>query len=80
MLLVLTIFLIKKEALSFEVSVEINKGKKLSGKVAMYVGLFLICLACVIRLLDYRITLLIVLTVILIFDRKVLKRVDYTLL
>ena len=46
----------------------------------MYSGLFLVCLACVLRLVDYRITLLIILFSILIIDRTVLKKIDYSLL
>jgi len=48
--------------------------------IIVYSLLFLLSLACVVRLIDYKITLIIVLTVILIFDRKVLMRVDYSLL
>jgi len=48
--------------------------------IIVYSLLFLLSLACVVRLIDYKITLIIVLTVILIFARKDLMRVDYSLL
>ena len=49
-------------------------------RVAVYAALFLLCLLTVGRVVDYRITLLIVLAVIAVTDRKILLRVDYTLL
>jgi Na+/H+ antiporter NhaD/arsenite permease-like protein len=80
LLLCLAVFLIKKDHLSFTLS----NNKKTDGHrpytVALYSGLFLVCFACVLRLVDYRITLLIVLLSILIFDRSVLRKVDYSLL
>ncbi len=46
----------------------------------LYFLLFILCLLCVLRILDYRITFLIVFLAILIFDRGILKKVDYSLL
>jgi Na+/H+ antiporter NhaD/arsenite permease-like protein len=83
LLLSITIILMKKETLQLTI---INKSeeKKTDNKkrymLTMYCILFLVCLTCVIRILDYRLTLLIVFVVILIFDRKILRKVDYSLL
>ena len=49
-------------------------------KVAVYALLFIICLATVGRIIDYRITLLIVMAVIAATDYKIFAGVDYTLL
>lgn len=46
----------------------------------LYSALFLLCLGCVNRWIDYRLTLLIVLGGVLVFDRSILKKVDYALL
>ncbi|MDF2537806.1 MAG: sodium/sulfate symporter [Herbinix sp.] len=49
-------------------------------KIILYSSLFLICLACVLRFLDYRIVLIVVFLCILLFDRSILKKVDFSLL
>ena len=61
---------------------ETNHAKKRNAMLlgVLYGCLFLICLLCVVRLVDYRITLSAVLLVILVFDRRILKKVDYCLL
>ena len=46
----------------------------------LYSVLFLICLGCVNRWIEYRLTLLLVLGGVLAFDRSILKKVDYGLL
>lgn len=48
--------------------------------VAMYVFTFLVSILVVARVLDYRIGLLIVVVLTLIFDRRVLRKPDYSLL
>jgi len=48
--------------------------------IIIYSLLFAISLACVIRLIDYKITFITVFAAILILDRKILKKVDYSLL
>lgn len=50
------------------------------GMTGMYITIFMICLATVARFMDYRITLALVIVLVAVFDRKVLKRVDYSLL
>jgi len=54
--------------------------KKNSLLIVFYGILFLICLGCVIRLVDYRVTLIIVFLGIMLFDRTILNKVDYMLL
>jgi Na+/H+ antiporter NhaD/arsenite permease-like protein len=78
-LLLITVFMIKKEPLSFEVP-DNKTNTKNKYLLTIYCGLFLVCLACVLRFLDYRITLVIIVSVILIFNRMILKKVDYALL
>lgn len=46
----------------------------------MYAVLFLVCLLTVVRLIPVQATLIAVILMIVIFDRKVLKKVDYSLL
>jgi Na+/H+ antiporter NhaD/arsenite permease-like protein len=48
--------------------------------IAMYVFTFLVSILVVARVLDYRIGLLIVVVLTLIFDRRVLRKPDYSLL
>jgi len=79
-LLCAMIFIIKKEPLNFEVPIKIKMDEKKPRQVFMYNFLFLLSLSSVLRLINYRITLLIILLFILIFDRLVLKKVDYSLL
>jgi len=45
-----------------------------------YVGLFILCIATVLRILDYRICFFVILAATLLVDRKLLKKVDYGLL
>lgn len=79
-LLCITILFIKKEPLSFELPEDARIDKKKSHRITIYCLLFLVSLACVLRLIDYRILFIIVVVCILMFDRKVFKKVDYSLL
>jgi Na+/H+ antiporter NhaD/arsenite permease-like protein len=79
-LLCISIFMIRKEHLSFTLSSSEKADKHKPHTIALYSGLFLVCFACVIRLMDYRITFFVVISSILIFDRRILKKVDYSLL
>lgn len=49
-------------------------------KIRVYLILFGICLLAVLHIIDYRISFLIVLLLVFLWDRKSLKRVDYSLL
>jgi Na+/H+ antiporter NhaD/arsenite permease-like protein len=79
-LLLISIFFIPKEHISFTLMNTEKPDKHNPYIIALYSGLFLVCLACVIRMIDYRIALLLVLLCSLLFDRTVLKKVDYSLL
>ena len=79
-LLCIIIFVSKKEPLSFKLPTDISLDKRKSRLLPLYTLLFLVCIACVLRIIDYRMMLAIVLLTILIFDIPILKRVDYTLL
>lgn len=76
------VLLTKNEKLfvKLEAVAEDDSGKSRPYMIAIYSLLFLLSLACVIRLIDYIITFVIVLAALLIFDRKILKKVDYSLL
>lgn len=64
-------------SISFRFPAAALSGSKL---MLLYSTLFLICLLCVLRVLDYRLTILLVTGAILIFDREIMKKVDYSLL
>lgn len=60
---------------------EVNKQTKLPvGKLVMYILLFVVCLLEVFHVLHYLIVLAVVLFALLIFDRRILLKVDYMLL
>ncbi len=46
----------------------------------IYTALFVLCMLCVLRLTNYRIVLAAVLVTLLIYNRSILKKVDYSLL
>lgn len=60
----------------FESREQIREPKKL----AMYTGLFVLCVLSVFRLLDYLLVTAVVLVCMMIFSRGLLKKVDYPLL
>ena len=62
------------------VSLTTNSKEKNTLKVIMYVILFCICILAVLRVISVSIAFAVTLFAILIFDRKVLKKVDYSLL
>ena len=62
------------------VSLTTNSKEKNTLKVIMYVILFCICILAVLRVISVSIAFAITLCAIIIFDRKVLKKVDYSLL
>jgi Na+/H+ antiporter NhaD/arsenite permease-like protein len=80
LLICISVLFIPKEHISFTITDTNKTDKQKPYIIAMYSGLFLVCLACVLRLVDDRVTILIVFLCILIFDRTVLKKVDYSLL
>lgn len=75
------VLMTKKDRL--DIKIDAGAGTEAAAKpfmIIVYSLLFLLSLACVIRLIDYKITFVIVLASILILDRKILMRVDYNLL
>lgn len=62
------------------VSLTAKSKEKNTCKVMMYVALFCICILAVLRVLSVSIAFAVTLCAIIIFDRKVLKKVDYSLL
>ena len=46
----------------------------------LFAALFLVCMLCVLHLVDYRLMLAVVLAALLVFDRPLIARVDYSLL
>ncbi len=62
------------------VSLTTKSKEKNTCKVIMYVALFCICILAVLRVISVSIAFAITLCAIMIFDRKVLKKVDYSLL
>lgn len=79
-LCVVILLTIKKETLSFELQGKQKTDKRTPLLLTMYTLLFLLCLLSVLRILDYRIALVIVVVCTLIFDRSVLWKIDYSLL
>jgi Na+/H+ antiporter NhaD/arsenite permease-like protein len=80
LLICIAILFIPKEHISFTLTDTEKTDKYKPYTIALYSGLFIVCLACVLRLIDYRITIIIIFLCILIFDRTVIKNVDYSLL
>jgi Na+/H+ antiporter NhaD/arsenite permease-like protein len=75
----LSVMFIKKEALTF-VLPETDDISNNSRGIAIYTFLFVVCLMSVFRFIDYPVALFIVLLCTLVYDRKVLLKVDYGLL
>ncbi len=49
-------------------------------RLALYLAFFLICCLTVLRVVDYRLCMLLILAMLLAFDRPVLRRIDYRLI
>lgn len=62
------------------VSLTTKSKEKNTCKMIMYVALFCICILAVLRVISVSIAFAVTLCAIVIFDRKVLKKVDYSLL
>ncbi len=80
LLLWICICFLPKEHISFTLQNDKKANRNRPRYILLYGALFLVCLACVLRLLDYRVTLFLVFFSILLLDRKVLRKVDYFLL
>lgn len=77
LLCTVSVFFIKKESISFCAE---SKDKINSRRCAVYAALFVVALLTVFRVIPFEITLVVSVAAILIFDRKVLAKVDYSLL
>ena len=51
-----------------------------AGRMGQYAGLFVLCLLTVFRVVDYRLTTLVVVAALALADRKLLKEIDFMLL
>ncbi len=80
LLLWIAVMFLPREHISFTLSETEKTDKHKPRTIVMYSGLFLVCLACVLHLADYRLTFAAVLLAILLFDRNVIWKVDYSLL
>lgn len=78
LLLILCLLLEKRRPVSL--TMEEEEGGLPAAKLFRYGLLFLLCLACVARLIPYQLLFLLVLAAFLFFDRPLLKGVDYCLL
>ena len=77
-LIVISAFFIKKESIT---TVSQGKSEEINTKLCMlYAALFLVALLTVFRVIPYGITLAVSVVLILVFDRKALAKVDYSLL
>lgn len=63
-----------------DVKITFGESAGVEKKVAVYLVTFVICLLSVARIIDYRITLLTVIVILAVTDRKIFAKVDYTLL
>lgn len=62
------------------VSLTQNHKEKIPLKIVMYIALFCICILAVLRVLNVGIAFAVTICAVVIFDRKILKKVDYPLL
>lgn len=64
------------------INIKFSEKRRISGKgkIAIFAAMFVLCLLTVARLIDYRITLAIVIVLTSVTDYKIFAKVDYTLL
>lgn len=74
------IFFVKKAPVTLSEKNVYERSKKDKLMIGMYLFTFLVSILVVAHVLDYRIGLVIVLALVLIFDRRVLRKPDYCLL
>ena len=77
LIIILTLFL-KKKTIDFKIQNKIKISSK--KQLIIYLLLFALCLATVFRIINYLITLLIIILALLFVDRKLFKEIDYGLL
>ena len=64
------------------VALQFDQGNRLGDKkkIGLYLAAFVLCLLTVVHLLDYRVTLALVIALVAVADYRIFARVDYTLL
>ncbi len=77
-LVIVPVLVIKNEAIKEPECHELPRSDK--KRERMYIALFILCLLCVFKILDYRILFVIVTVLVAVFDRYTLLNVDYILL
>ncbi len=80
MILLCGIFFVKKAPVTLSEKNVYERSKKDKLMIGMYLFTFIVSIFVVAHVLDYRIGLVIVLALVLIFDRRVLRKPDYSLL
>ncbi len=80
LLLVFTFFMVKPEPASLKEEGNFSGSKQRTMMIGMYILAFLMSLLVVVRILPYQTGLLSVLLLVLLFDRGILKKPDYSLL
>ena len=80
MLVVTTVIRVKKAPVVLQEKSVYERKSRDKKMIGMYVFTFLVSILVVARVLDYRIGLLVVVVLTFIFDRRVLKKPDYSLL
>ncbi len=80
MLVATTIVRVKKAPVTLKEKSSYERTKKDKRQIGMYVFTFLVSILVVARVIDYRVGLIIVIALTLIFDRRVLRKPDYSLL
>ncbi len=80
LLLIFAFFMVKPKPASLKENSDFSGSKKRNLLIAMYILSFLMSLLVVVRVLPYQAGLLVVLLLVLIFDREILKKPDYSLL
>lgn len=69
----------RRQNKAIKVHIETEKIKSTRDFI-IYLILFLVCLLCVARLIDYRVLMIIIFITVFTIDRRILKQVDYSLL
>lgn len=79
-LILLSLFLVPNEKLEPEEAASKDISFTPSRNFFVYAAVFALCICTVVRVIDYRICLCTTFALVLVFDRKVLAKVDYALL
>ena len=80
LLIIFAVFMVKPEPASIQEAGDFSASKQRNLLIIMYLLTFLMSLLVVIRVLPYQAGLLAVLLPVLLFDREILKKPDYSLL